>query len=183
MAGCWAATSQPAVSGWGKSPQGRRAHRRLSLPRKKSSAEQRSTLASTTWPTWADARHDSASEVMRIPLVSRVCVCSCLSMARERLRFPLQLSQEMIDNLFKPFLVREIHVLETDDAVVVDDVDRRPGRNTPSCNDWAFVLTPIPRTNAKSCLPSRHQEAQATGLCACDSSWSSSPSKPTRANA
>ena len=53
------------------------------------------------------------------------------SVARERLRFPLQLSQEIIHDLLKPFLVREIHGLETNDAMVVDDVDRRPGMKCP----------------------------------------------------
>jgi hypothetical protein len=54
------------------------------------------------------------------------------SVSRERLRFPRQLFQEMIYDLLKPFLVGEIHGLETDDAVVVDDSPR----STETPTDW-----------------------------------------------
>lgn len=47
-------------------------------------------------------------------------------LSRERLWLLLQLSQEMIDDLLELFLVREIHPLESDDALRVEDINSRP---------------------------------------------------------
>ena len=44
----------------------RRGQKVTASPRKNSSRGAKATPASTTWPTWADARHDSSSEVMPI---------------------------------------------------------------------------------------------------------------------